>query len=180
MMLPFGLAGAPADWPAAASLAALGAPGVVQTGLAQFLRFIAIRRAGPVFVSIVAYLIPIWAAVLGVAFLGETVTLQAGAAYALILGGILIARDRAGLGFRTMVRSRSPCSHSGKRERPHRTQFAPPWSCCARHPIMAVLVSQKALQRAIPACRQRGFRPEITQDEVGAQIPFSSRSSVSK
>lgn len=94
-LLPFGVAGAPEAWPAATPLAALAALGVVQTGLAQFLRFVAIRRAGPVFVSIVGYLIPIWAGVLGVALLGETVTLQAVAAYALILVGILIARDRA-------------------------------------------------------------------------------------
>ena len=76
-------------------MVALLALGVFQTGLAQFLRYVAIRRAGPVFVSIVAYLIPIWAGVLGVAFLDESITVAAVAAYALILCGILIARDRA-------------------------------------------------------------------------------------
>lgn len=96
MLAPFGLANLPQAWPAATPLVALVALGVFQTGLAQFLRYVAIRRAGPVFVSIVAYLIPVWAGVLGVAFLDETITLTAVAAYALILGGILIARGRAG------------------------------------------------------------------------------------
>ena len=93
-LLPFGVAAAPDTWPDTTPLVALVALGVFQTGLAQFLRVVAIRRAGPVFVSIVGYLIPIWAGVLGVALLDETVTSRAVAAYALILGGILIARDR--------------------------------------------------------------------------------------
>jgi drug/metabolite transporter (DMT)-like permease len=80
MLLPFGLAGLPAAWPGTAPVAALAALGVVQTGLAQYLRFIAIKRAGPVFVSVVAYLIPLWAALLGVALLGETLTVRAVAA----------------------------------------------------------------------------------------------------
>jgi drug/metabolite transporter (DMT)-like permease len=92
VLLPFGLGDLPATWPAAAPVAALVALGVVQTGLAQVLRYVAIKRAGPVFVSLVGYLIPIWAGVLGVALLGEAVSLQNVAAYGLILSGILIAR----------------------------------------------------------------------------------------
>jgi drug/metabolite transporter (DMT)-like permease len=95
LLLPLGLADAPHVWPAAAPVAALVVLGVVQTGLAQFLRFVAIRRAGPVFVSVVGYLIPIWAGFLGVALLGETLSLRAVAAYGLILAGVLVARDRA-------------------------------------------------------------------------------------
>ena len=91
-LAPFGLAGLQPTLPAPEPLAALAVLGIVQTGLAQFLRFVAIRRAGPVFVSIVGYLIPIWAGLLGVLLLGEQITLQAIGAYALILTGILVAR----------------------------------------------------------------------------------------
>jgi drug/metabolite transporter (DMT)-like permease len=94
LLAPFGIAGLPGAAPPMEAVVALATLGVLQTGLAQFLRFVAIRRAGPVFVSIVGYLIPIWAGLLGVGFLGETLTLRAVAAYGLILGGILIARDR--------------------------------------------------------------------------------------
>ncbi len=91
-LMPFGLAGLPEAVPAPEPLVALVALGVFQTGLAQFLRFVAIKRAGAVFVSIVGYLIPIWAGLLGVMFLGERLTAQAIGAYGLILTGILIAR----------------------------------------------------------------------------------------
>lgn len=93
LLLPFGLAGLPETVPPPGPLAALVTLGVVQTGLAQFLRFVAIKRAGPVFVSIVAYLIPIWAGFLGVAFLGEALGARTAGAYGLILAGILIARN---------------------------------------------------------------------------------------
>jgi drug/metabolite transporter (DMT)-like permease len=93
LLLPLGLAGLPEAVPPTGPLAALVTLGVVQTGLAQFLRFVAIKRAGPVFVSIVGYLIPIWAGFLGVAFLGEALSAQAVGAYGLILAGILIARS---------------------------------------------------------------------------------------
>jgi len=94
LLLPFGLAHAPEGLPGLGPVAALASLGVFQTGLAQYLRYVAIRRAGPVFVSVVGYLIPIWAGFLGVAFLDEPLALRTVAAYGLIIGGILIARDR--------------------------------------------------------------------------------------
>ncbi len=93
---PFGLAALPSALPTAGPIVALLVLGAVQTGLAQTLRFIAIRRAGPVFVSTVGYLIPIWAGVLGLLILDEPMTLRALAAYGLILGGLLLARGRGG------------------------------------------------------------------------------------
>jgi drug/metabolite transporter (DMT)-like permease len=95
-MAPFGLAALPSALPTAGPIVALLVLGAVQTGLAQTLRFIAIRRSGPVFVSTVGYLIPIWAGVLGLLILDEPMTLRALAAYALILGGLLLARGRDG------------------------------------------------------------------------------------
>ncbi len=94
VLIPFGLADLPGAWPSAAPVAALVALGVVQTGLAQLLRYVAIKRAGPVFVSIVGYLIPIWAGVLGVLVLGEALGPPTVAAYGVILFGLLVARGR--------------------------------------------------------------------------------------
>lgn len=94
LLSPLVLLDPPQAMPGPGPLGALVALGVFQTGLAQFLRFVAIRRSGPVFVSIVGYLIPIWAGILGVALLDEPLSLRSAAAYGLILGGILIARSR--------------------------------------------------------------------------------------
>ncbi len=93
-LAPFGLAALPATLPPAGPILALLVLGAIQTGLAQTLRFVAIRRAGPVFVSTVGYLIPIWAGLLGLLVLEEPLTLRALAAYGLILGGLLLARGR--------------------------------------------------------------------------------------
>jgi drug/metabolite transporter (DMT)-like permease len=90
VMLPLGLPHAPAELLAAASgpLAALITLTLVQTVIATvvFLRLVAI--AGPSFVSFINYLIPVWAVLMGVMFLGEQPGLGALAALALILSGI--------------------------------------------------------------------------------------------
>jgi drug/metabolite transporter (DMT)-like permease len=96
LLLPLGLASLPEAAPTRGAAIALLSLGVLQTGLAQFLRYVAIRRAGPVFVSIVAYLIPIWAGFLGTAFLGEPLTSRVVVAYGMILVGVLIARPGSG------------------------------------------------------------------------------------
>ncbi|MEO0913282.1 MAG: EamA family transporter, partial [Pseudomonadota bacterium] len=54
-----------------------------------------VRRSGPVFVSVVGYLIPLWAGAIGVLFLGEVLTPRMITAFGLILAGLLIARDRS-------------------------------------------------------------------------------------
>ncbi len=92
--LPFGGA---ALWSAEVSmrpLLGLLLLGTMSTGVAQVLRFFTVKRTSAVFVSIVGYLIPIWAGVLGVVILGEVITLTAVFAYTLIIIGLLIARDR--------------------------------------------------------------------------------------
>lgn len=94
VLVPFGLADVPEAMPPLWPVLALAALGVVQTGLAQVLRFVAIRRAGPVFVSIVGYLIPIWAGFLGVMVLGEALGPATFGAYGVILLGLLVARGR--------------------------------------------------------------------------------------
>lgn len=93
-LVPFIVTAPPDEMPATAPILALLVLGAVQTGLAQTLRFVAIRRAGPVFVSAVGYLIPIWAGLLGLLVLDEPMTLRTALAYGLILAGLLLAQGR--------------------------------------------------------------------------------------
>ena len=50
--------------------------GILPTGLAFLLRVVLIRSAGPIFMSLVAYIVPLWAVVLGVILLDETLRLS--------------------------------------------------------------------------------------------------------
>ncbi|MEM7462989.1 MAG: DMT family transporter [Pseudomonadota bacterium] len=45
--------------------------GIFPTGVAFLLRVVLIRSAGPIFMSLVAYIVPLWAVLLGVILLGE-------------------------------------------------------------------------------------------------------------
>jgi drug/metabolite transporter (DMT)-like permease len=90
IMAPIGLPAAPAELAAApgAPLWALGALTVIATAIATvvFLKLVVI--AGPSFTSFINYLIPVWAVLMGMAFLGERPGVDALIALALILGGI--------------------------------------------------------------------------------------------
>ncbi|MGI9399652.1 MAG: DMT family transporter [Rhizobiaceae bacterium] len=46
--------------------------GIFPTGVAFLLRVVLIRSAGPIFMSLVAYIVPLWAVILGVILLDET------------------------------------------------------------------------------------------------------------
>ncbi|MSU90103.1 EamA family transporter [Rhodobacteraceae bacterium 2CG4] len=90
-LLPMAL---PEAVPAAGPLLAIAVLGVVQTGLAHVLRYATVRRSGPVFMSTVGYLIPLWATLLGVGLLDETLSGAQLAGFALIVGGLVLARKR--------------------------------------------------------------------------------------
>ena len=76
---------------------ALLALGALSTGLATVVYFSLVARAGPTFLSLINYLIPVWAVLLGALALGERLPGRAFAALALILVGVVIARwQRAG------------------------------------------------------------------------------------
>lgn len=92
--MPFGLSEVSAGMVNTPALIGLVALGVLPTGLAQILRFVTVKRTSPIFVSVVGYLIPIWAGILGIVFLDEILTLQAIIAYGLIITGLLISRDK--------------------------------------------------------------------------------------
>lgn len=71
---------------------ALLALGALSTGLATVVYFSLVARAGPTFLSLINYLIPVWAVVLGAVALGERLPTRAFAALALILTGVVLAR----------------------------------------------------------------------------------------
>jgi len=79
-------------WSAAAMLAL----GALSTGLATVVYFTLIARAGPTFLSLINYLIPVWAVVLGAVALDERLPPRAFVALALILAGLVLARWRSG------------------------------------------------------------------------------------
>jgi len=75
-------------------LIALIALGVIPSGIGQNIRYIVVKRKGPVFMSVVGFLIPVWAGFVGFVILDEPLTLHTVSAYSIILIGLLISRDR--------------------------------------------------------------------------------------
>jgi drug/metabolite transporter (DMT)-like permease len=71
---------------------AMLALGALSTGLATVVYFSLVARAGPTFLSLINYLIPVWAVVLGALALGERLPVRAFAALGLILAGVVLAR----------------------------------------------------------------------------------------
>ncbi|WP_323765112.1 DMT family transporter [Marinovum sp.] len=68
--------------------------GILPTGLAFLLRVVLIRSAGPVFMSLVAYVVPLWAVLLGVLLLGESLRPSTYVAAAIILSGVGLTQLR--------------------------------------------------------------------------------------
>ncbi len=81
---PAGFAAVPQN---AAALIALGLIGTAFPNL-FFMRLI--RRAGPTRAAMVGYLVPVWAALLAIAFLGETIGLREIAGGAVVLAGVAV------------------------------------------------------------------------------------------
>jgi drug/metabolite transporter (DMT)-like permease len=91
---PLGLTHLPAAIPPPQVLLAIGLLGVVCTALAFLLFFALISEVGPVRATIITYVNPAVALALGVALLGEPLTLGAVAGFALILVGLFLATRR--------------------------------------------------------------------------------------
>jgi len=68
--------------------------GIFPTALATIIYFAIIARVGPSFLSQINYLIPVWAVIIGILFLNETVGINAIIALAMILIGIAIAQQK--------------------------------------------------------------------------------------
>ena len=62
--------------------------GLVPTAAASLLRVLVVRSAGPVFMSLTSYQVPVWSVVLGALILGEPLPSSLLLALAFILGGV--------------------------------------------------------------------------------------------
>jgi drug/metabolite transporter (DMT)-like permease len=81
--------------PGAAPRFALLALGAFCTGLATVLYYRIVNAAGATFLSLINYLIPVWAVGIGALVLGERLPPSAFAGLGLILGGIVISQSRS-------------------------------------------------------------------------------------
>ena len=89
--VPIGAAAAPAELPSGKVLASVLGLAVVCTALAFVVFFALIAEIGPVRATVITYVNPAVAALLGVAVLGESFTAGMGVGFALILAGSLLA-----------------------------------------------------------------------------------------
>jgi drug/metabolite transporter (DMT)-like permease len=69
--------------------------GLVQTAAANLLRVMVIQSAGPVFMSLTNYQVPLWSVLLGVLLLGESVEASLFMAMVLILTGVFLSQRGA-------------------------------------------------------------------------------------
>lgn len=95
ILLPFAIASAPAAMPSSLSIASVIVLGLVCTALALLLYFHLIGIAGAARSSLVAYVNPAVAALLGVVVLNEPFGISAAAGLGMILGGSWLASSRA-------------------------------------------------------------------------------------
>ncbi len=96
VMIPVALA-VDAPWtldPSADGVLAMIYLALFPTALATIVMFHLVQQRGASFVAYANYLIPIFAVLWGVAFLGETLSPQAGVALAIILSGMVITHIR--------------------------------------------------------------------------------------
>jgi drug/metabolite transporter (DMT)-like permease len=78
--------------PSLTSLIAVTVLGITSTGIATIIYFKLIESAGPTFLSLINYFIPLWAVTVGALFLGERPGWNALAALILILSGVALSQ----------------------------------------------------------------------------------------
>jgi drug/metabolite transporter (DMT)-like permease len=104
-LLPFGLAGfisttktliaAPdPSWDTLMPLIAVLMLGTVLSGFGQAIRTSIIQKYGTAFFSVVGYVVPVWAAVLGAMFLGEVLDARKALAFVVICTGLALAQSQ--------------------------------------------------------------------------------------
>ena len=76
--------------------------GLLPTAMANFIRIVLIREAGPVFLSITNYVVPLWAAMVGALVLKEVLPIKFYLAATVTMLGIYISQRKA---LATLVRS---------------------------------------------------------------------------
>lgn len=101
------LAEAPFDapWTVGAAAAVTGL-GLLPTALAMIVLLTILRRTGPSFLSLVNYMVPIWAMIFGIVLLGESPPDRAAFALALILGGVAISQGAGAAMLRWLLSGR--------------------------------------------------------------------------
>jgi drug/metabolite transporter (DMT)-like permease len=92
--LPAGVAELPHAWPKASVTASVAVLALLCTALAFLLFYALVDEAGPVRSTVITYVNPAVAVVLGVLFLDEKLTWSIAAGFALILGGSVLATRR--------------------------------------------------------------------------------------
>jgi drug/metabolite transporter (DMT)-like permease len=107
--LPAGVAQAPDHWPSGKVVAAIVGLAVVCTAIAFLVFFALIAEVGPARATVITYVNPAVALLLGVVVLDESFTVATGVGFGLILLGSVLAtsRDRGGPRRRTPSRARS-------------------------------------------------------------------------
>jgi drug/metabolite transporter (DMT)-like permease len=90
---PFGIAELPARVPSGRAIASIVALGVICTAVAFVLFFLLIAEAGPVRATVITYVNPAVAVILGVSLLGERFTAATGVGFVLVLGGSVLATN---------------------------------------------------------------------------------------
>ncbi|TMC26827.1 MAG: hypothetical protein E6J27_12360 [Chloroflexi bacterium] len=95
--LPLGIAQRPTALPSAQALASVAILGVVCTALAFIVFFALVREVGPNRATVITYVNPAVAVVLGVALLHEPFTASIAAGFALIALGSFVGTRRSGL-----------------------------------------------------------------------------------
>ncbi len=82
-------------WPTTTGIIVLIVLGLVQTAMANFLRIHVARTAGPTFLSLMNYQVPLWSVLFGVLLLGEPLETSLFIAMVLILVGVAFSQWRA-------------------------------------------------------------------------------------
>ena len=82
----------PPAMPDGQTLAIIALLGLIPTAAANFLRVIVVREAGPTFMTLTNYQVPVWAVVLGAVFLEEALPSSMLLAMVLILSGLCISQ----------------------------------------------------------------------------------------
>lgn len=84
----------PPAWPGTRAALAVAYLGLMPTALATIMLVHVINTAGPAFLSLVNYLVPLWAVLLGALLLAEPLQPQTLFALGLILAGMIVAQSR--------------------------------------------------------------------------------------
>ena len=69
--------------------------GLLPTALANFIRVVLIREAGPIFLSITNYIVPLWASMMGALILKEALTFEFYLAATITIAGVYISQMKA-------------------------------------------------------------------------------------